>query len=293
MRLFFAAGESDISKGVGYVFEPDSGLFLSYFYREKVATSLPVLDASHHRGLRIIDSGAFSYLAASGLVSTGSQRGGNAGKFPEVRQFFSDYLQWLRKWYAHFDYFVEMDLQEVYGPELIEEFRDEIRKSGMDEKCIYTFHSGDSWETLDRLISSSPSRYIGLQGIRLGQKPLDYLKVIRMCYEAKVKVHGFAFTKDRLLSWLPFYSVDSSSWVNGARFGCVTHFHGMGLSQFRNSKTVTLEELDRRGLPRKTHPSLVGPGARFLRLKQAEIEYLKFQEYVTRLWESRGVVWED
>jgi len=291
MRIFFAGAETYLGKGYMFNYEPDSDLFLSYFYANSTRHALRKLHETGHRGLRVIDSGAFTFFASHNFVSSGIQRKRGKRDVPPIREYFVDYLAWLREHYNLFDYFIELDLQEIYGKEMVEGFRQAIRDAGLESKAIYVFHSGDSWEELGRMIATSKSKYLGIQGFRLGEDPIDYMRACRMCYEGGVRLHGFAFTKSQILHQVPLFSVDSTTYAGVERYGVLAKFDGHNL-RIIHGQTATAEELQKIGVPLFVHPQLKGRRIMSLRLKHAELEYRKLQKFLTELWVSRGIVWE-
>lgn len=83
------------------------------------------------------------------------------------------------------------------------------------------------------------------------------------------KVHAFGITGDKLLERYPFYSADSTSWLAYARFGN-SLWGGTPLTKF----------------VAKTKP---GHGK-----CKSEVLYIKQRAlHLTRLWERRGIVWDD
>jgi hypothetical protein len=84
------------------------------------------------------------------------------------------------------------------------------------------FHGGSPWEALEHLCARY--RYIGLGGIAMmdARKRLPWLiHAFRVGREHGTRFHGLGVTSLQTLYDLPFYSVDSSSWSAGFRFGRV------------------------------------------------------------------------
>jgi hypothetical protein len=99
------------------------------------------------------------------------------------------------------------------------------------------------------------------------------------------KVHGFGVTTiDLMLRW-PFYSVDSSSWLSGVRYGVtpVISRTGIRFKQANKSKSEVSEVLG------KLHIR----GVRAQILDAAIGEYEKLEKVVTDSWAMRGVTWPD
>jgi len=54
---------------------------------------------------------------------------------------------------------------------------------------------------------------------------LPYLKHIEYAYKNKIRVHGFAMNSQMVHETLPFFSIDSSSWMAVTRFGKASTFN--------------------------------------------------------------------
>lgn len=116
--------------------------------------------------------------------------------------------------------------------------------------------------------------YIALGGIAHLQSAsvsttwLDYcFKIIGQYWP--IRVHGFAITGKKKLERYPFYSVDSTNWLAAAKFGnSIVH---KGIINFYRNRTKTWVE----------------------RTADEISAVLKMQDYITNLWDARGINWQD
>ena len=287
MRIYFAAYETQKSS---YKIElpTDSNLFLTYFYEKKCNEELPMLKPKGHTGIVTIDSGAHSFFEQMGVSVTGkkSKKGKKAQQDPEV--YFAAYVEWIKKWYDYIDYFVELDLQEVVGQKRVNEWREILYEQGVYAKCITVHHSCNTDEEFDQLLETSLSNYIGIEGIRPGQKMLPYNKYLKQAYDAKIKVHGFAFTRADLLYDYPFYSVDSSSWCTVVRYGVFQIFNAGRMLSVAPVKPHFI----RSNVPLFMHNSFRKPTEVKVKEEWACTHYKKLEYFFTDLWDYRGINWE-
>lgn len=91
---------------------------------------------------------------------------------------------------------------------------------------IPVFHTGEDWEVLERYVEHYP--YIALGGMvpymRYTKKIMPFIiKAFKTAGDKSV-FHGFGATSWAVIKSLPWYSVDSSSWGAGFRFGRVPLF---------------------------------------------------------------------
>lgn len=287
MKIYFAAYETQKSS---YKIElpGDSNLFLTYFYQKKVDEELPNLKPKGHSGIITIDSGAHSFFEQMGVSVTGKKdkKGKKAVQDPE--SYFAKYVAWLKQWYDHIDYFVELDLQEIVGQKRVTEWRQILHAEGLYKKCITVYHSCNTDREYDSLLESSLSGYIGLEGIRPGYKMLPYNSLLKKAYDAKIKVHGFAFTRADLLYDYPFYSVDSSSWCTVVRYGVFQLYNAGRMLSCAPVKGHFL----RSNVPIFMHNSFRKPEEVKTKEEWACTHYKKLEYFFTDLWDYRGINWE-
>ena len=58
-----------------------------------------------------------------------------------------------------------------------------------------------------------------------------FLPLLKIAQENNCKVHGLGFTNLKGLEKYKFYSVDSTSWLSGNRFGAVYWFNGITMKK--------------------------------------------------------------
>jgi hypothetical protein len=96
-----------------------------------------------------------------------------------------------------------------------------------------------------------------------------------------IKVHAFGMLAPWALERYPFYSADSSSVVMGGSMGNTYMFNSKNKFHSINSKDpVTIDKLISKGS---------AYSGRWLRGIEAQNQY---EDYLTRLWASRGIVWK-
>lgn len=287
MKIYSAAFETQKSS-YGIELPPESNLFLTYYYQKKVNECLPPLKANGHTGIITIDSGAHSFFEQMGVSATAkhSKKGRKADKDPE--EYFKNYIAWAKQNYNYYDYFVELDLQEIVGIKRLREWRKIMKEEGVADKCITVHHSVNNDEEFSELLETSVSRYIGIEGIRPGYRMLPYNKFLKKAYDAKVKVHGFAFTRADLLHDYPFYSVDSSSWCTVVRYGV--------FQIYKNGRMCSIapirDHFIKHGIPIFMHNSFRKVEEVKIKEEWAVTHYNKMERYFTDLWNYRGINWE-
>lgn len=287
MKIYLAAYETQ-HRAYGMEVCPNSNLFLTYYYRNITEHTLRHLTERAHQGIITIDSGAHSFFEIMGISVT-SKEAKKDVEVPDPDLYFQRYLEWAKEWHEHFDYFCELDLQELVGKEKVDNWREQVNAAGLGHKLITVHHSFNDWNDFEKLCANTKSGYIAIEGIRKGQKILEYNRFLKYAYDRQIKIHGFAFTRSKLLYHFPFYSVDSSSWTTAPRYGILNKF------DFTKMKTVkpSKEQFFENQIPLELHNSFKGKEAEKVKLEWAARQYQELEKFFTSLWESRGIKWKD
>ena len=134
-----------------------------------------------------------------------------------------EYAEWLHRWKKHFTVYSNLDV--IRDAEATAVNQRILEKK--DLSPIPVFHTGSDFSYLDKL--SDEYEYIALGGM-VGQPRPACLKWSATCMKRTrdkgTLFHGFGMTSRDVIEALPWHSVDSSSWVSGAKFGQLTLFDG-------------------------------------------------------------------
>jgi hypothetical protein len=100
------------------------------------------------------------------------------------------------------------------------------RMEDMGVQPLPCWHTGETWDDLEWYIERYP--YIAIGGmvpyLRFSQKLMPWLVQAFKQAKGRAVFHGFGATSWKIASMVPWYSVDSSSWAAGVRFGQVDVF---------------------------------------------------------------------
>jgi hypothetical protein len=153
----------------------------------------------------------------------------------------ADYAQWLARWKGLFTVYANLD---VMG-DAEATWRNQIELERLGFHPIPVFHYGDPWEYLARYLERGDP-YIALGGMVGAPAPVKRWAV--RCFRLagdKAVFHGFGRTNLPELRDFPWYSVDSSSWGMGYRYGVV--------NLFDNGKWVKISVGDHAGVYKYAH----------------------------------------
>lgn len=255
-------------------------------------------DSFYHRAL--IKSGGtgnvlFSYASASGLdkaieilkryddwnvmIDSGAYSIWNNGRVLNKEELLSFYSK-LKAYRADLD-FINLDVIPgtrgrkptlAQAIEACEEGWNNylwFKKKGFN--TIPVFHEDDDWDYLERYKEQTDFIAISPANDSSFNKRVIWLNKVYANLKADYKTHGLAATSVRLLQKYPFYSVDSVNWKVPTMWG--------------QSKMIK---------DRKVTSVLARSENTKSDLTLNEIEYYKgLQEQMTRLWQRRGVRWQN
>jgi len=134
-----------------------------------------------------------------------------------------DYARWIKRWSPWFTIYANLDV--IWAAEAT--WRNQRRLEDVHGlHPMPVFHTGESFRALERYLSEGYT-YIAL-GKLLGNPVKSLRPWLEKCFrmaQGTAVFHGFGLTVHQLLREFPFYSVDSSSWGSGVRYGALKLFH--------------------------------------------------------------------
>lgn len=166
----------------------------------------------------ILDSGAFTYLnGANGNI--------------DWDRYVSEYADFIIKYKVK--NFIELDIDPIVGIKEVERLRSKLERI-TNKKSIPVWHKSRGKDYWLKMVEEYD--YVAIGGIVTREiKPSEYKHFHWLLAEAKkqnCKVHGLGFTNLKGLEEYDFYSVDSTSWLSGNRFGSIYKFNGRTLLKF-------------------------------------------------------------
>ena len=159
----------------------------------------------------LLDSGAFTFMNSY------------KGKI-NWDKYIEDYANFINEY--DIKYFFELDIDNIIGIKEVERLRNKLEiLSG--KKCIPVWHKSRGLEYWKKTCKEYD--YIAIGGIVTKEiKATEYdifIPLLKIAKENNCKVHGLGFTRVPLLKKYHFYSVDSTAWLSGSRFGTLHQFN--------------------------------------------------------------------
>ena len=175
----------------------------------------------------LVDSGAFTFMVKSirkGITNF------------DIKGYCKKYAEFVRR--CNIDKFIELDVEGAYGFDVYRDCLHMLQDiTGRDP--IYVFHRWRGMDYFKELIKQKD--YIMLGDVDVGShskaQEQFFSWFVEEAHKNNCKVHGLAFTQIEKLRYIPFDSVDSSSWTAGARFASLSRFDGHNLQKYDCKRT--------------------------------------------------------
>jgi len=166
------------------------------------------------------DLGAFlEKLGGRDRVALFADSGAYSARSQGAEIKLDEYAAWVRRWQDCFEVYANLDVIGSAEETLV----NQKRLEDMGLRPLPVFHAGESRDFLEGYLSTY--NYVGLGGMVKAPKEVNAWLV--RCFklaEGRAVYHGFGMTRWAIIQDFPFYSVDSSSWGSGHRFGVIRLF---------------------------------------------------------------------
>lgn len=158
----------------------------------------------------LLDSGAFTFMQ-------------NTKTKINWDEYVERYAKFIKD--NNIKHFFELDIDSIVGIKEVERLRNKLETLS-ERKCIPVWHKSRGLEYWKKMCKEYD--YIAIGGIVTKEiKATEYdifIPLLKIAKENNCKVHGLGFTRIPLLKKYHFYSVDSTAWTTGNRFGHIYKF---------------------------------------------------------------------
>lgn len=184
----------------------------------------PVFRKLKDPGPMFLDSGAFGLYAKYGRGKPEQDRY-RYFKSKKFKRYVDNYAKFVLKWKDSIDYYANVDV--LYNPEMSWKILKYLERK-YDLSPIPVIHSMTPIEWVEKHVDAGYD-FIGLGGRGTGRmkelwkgwadQVFTYLCPASNDYLPLVRVHGFALTSHEFITRFPWFSADSTSWVQAAAWG--------------------------------------------------------------------------
>lgn len=204
---------------------------MSYHYTQSKVLDLEMFKS---KGIKfLIDSGAYTYYHNEKFHSRTVE---------EWEQHIVRYLDWAKRHKDIIFAIASLDIEALVGGKQVQEWNEKYFEPFMLETGIpvcFVWHEGSTMMSWEQYCQRYP--YVGLSwgtdtyddgtgGLKTG------LKRLQVAEKYGTVVHGMAMTRTSLLTKLPFYTVDSTTWMVGVQYGEVNWWNGSKMSRLKKEK---------------------------------------------------------
>lgn len=247
---------------------PDVPLLYSFLNDKRHIENFP------YKNHIFVDSGAHSWNKNT-IMSLGKTR---VSSLPDPFVFMKSYLDFIERHKDKGWVFAELDIYKVVPKDAIDDWYKQASQIKGNFQFVRVYHptiDGGTLTELKKWIAQGQS-YIGI-----GNDSTPILNNIFRLTRDKVKIHGFAMTKRKLIEIYPFYSCDSTTWLSGSMYG-------------RHTDDKTFKGIHERDMVKKRSFKVIHTRDMSTVYEQW-LEGLKsfhaMQTYGTNLWTKRGIKW--
>lgn len=210
----------------------DSGIrnfLMSYYYIQKKRLST---DRYAELGVKFfIDSGAFTFNSSLEFQDY---------TIEQWEKYIEQYLRWAEKNRDVVFAIANLDLEYLVGGDKVQEWNEKYFEPFMLRTGIPVcfVHHGDGTKlTWDQYCQRYP--YVGISwgGVDMQGSDLNYgIQKLKVAEKYNAVVHGMAMTQTSLLTKLPFYTSDSTTWLVGLQYGEVNYWTGTKMTRLKKDK---------------------------------------------------------
>jgi hypothetical protein len=197
-------------------------VLLSYHYIRKHLKDIPDLlnKIRDMGGLFMVDSGAFSFFNDSGFDPV---------KF-DWTVYLIEYVDWLKDNKEFIFSASNLDVDHYVGHSVVDGWNKLYFEPLLKEiNVVFVAHRVAGFSELD-IVKKYCDKY---DYIGVSEEFTNHVSMIyQIAKRTKTAVHGFAWTKPTILLDYPFFSVDSTSWVNYQKYGSTPVWDGRNFSQY-------------------------------------------------------------
>lgn len=178
-----------------------------------------------------VDSGAFTFISNLEFQDY---------TIEQWEKYIESYLKWIEKHQNIVFAFASLDLEYLVGGEQVQIWNEKYFEPFMLRTGIpvcFVYHDNATKLTWEQYCQRYP--YVGVSwgGLDTQGNDLKYgMNKLKVAEKYGAVVHGMAMTQTALLTKLPFYTVDSTTWLVGLQYGEINFWTGKKMSRLKKDK---------------------------------------------------------
>ena len=217
--------------------------YLSILYNVGVRNFLMSYHYLNGRPLRSVLS---KYDGAKLFIDSGAYTYTNDPKFSDytIKQWESHiekYLSWAEKNKEYIFGMASLDIEFLVGAEQVKAWNRKYFEPFMLRTGIpvcFVWHDEEAYDTWEQHCQRYP--YVGLTAVNNqnaeSMGTAYYVNMLKVAEKYNTVVHGMGMTRTGMLTQLPFYTVDSTTWLVGLQYGEVNYWTGTKMTRLKKDK---------------------------------------------------------
>jgi hypothetical protein len=204
-------------------------LLMSYLYiQRKGKNFLKKRLANHPKVKLMIDSGAHTFHA--------KEEDYKHKPLSFWENYLEKYVNFIKANKEHIFSCVELDIGNLVGFDKVDYFREKYFEPLKDEGILvcYVWHEYDGKKYWDMMCRKYD--YVGFSLTNSTLSEPDIMKMMNTARRHGALVHGFAVTRVELMSRVPFFTGDSTTWLVGTQYGELNWFDGRRMKRLKKDK---------------------------------------------------------
>ena len=186
----------------------------------------------HYIHSKHIDMRRFENSNVRLFIDSGAHTYQNDPKYADMtleywEEHLSKYLRWVEKNKKYIFAIASFDFENLVGAEIVDRWNKEYFEPFMLRTGIpvcFVWHQ-NSYQTWEYYCKRYP--YVGFSSVNTEGVAIDlaeYREKLRTAERNDSLVHGFGMTRTNMLTELPFYTSDSTTWLVGLQYGEINYW---------------------------------------------------------------------
>lgn len=149
------------------------------------------------------------------------------------------YLKWVEKNREYIFAIASFDFENIVGAEKVKEWNEKyfepfMLRTGIPVCFVWHQNSYYDWDFYCKRYPYVGFSSVNTEGVSIELK--EYQNKLKIAENNKALVHGFGMTRTSMLTQLPFYTADSTTWLVGLQYGEINWWSGSKMSRLKKDK---------------------------------------------------------
>lgn len=150
------------------------------------------------------------------------------------------YLSWVERNKDYIFAIASFDFENVVGAEKVKEWNEKylepfMLRTGIPVCFVWHQNSFYDWEFYCKRYP-----YVGFSSVNIENDECidlrEYQNRLKIAEKNNALVHGFGMTRTSMLTQLPFYTADSTTWLVGLQYGEINYWTGKKMTRLKKDK---------------------------------------------------------